>query len=440
MKLDRNTYEAWLLDRIEGTLTPAQERELAAFLAAHPELPIAPDVMPSFEADAVAFDRKALLKKTYPPEGSPDAARLNDFLVARLEGDLSTEQEQELDVFLYAHPAFAQDAKRMAAAKVGKAAVAFIAKDSVERHFPPKGIPDAHRLTDFLIAAQEGDLTDDQGIALDRYLRDHPEAWHERRLILAARVNAGRVVFDGKAALKKRDVRVVPLWSLTYRTLAAAASIALLLGLGWWLARQRSGNEIDLAHNEKVVPKKESTVVPSTEAVHATTPVPQKPRTQGRERQDEQGVKQKVVPAKLPASTKEIPARTPVEQAMPAREEPAPHVVPAPSPEPALANVPVAPHVIPEGDPMLAANAPSTAPSRSETVGTFVANKVRNVVLDEPQRATVLDGNDALAAADKALGAITGGQAGVQVQRTSTRERLQLRFGRNLSFSASRSR
>ena len=42
MNLDRTTYEAWLLDRIEGNLTPAQERETAAFLAANPTL-ILPD-------------------------------------------------------------------------------------------------------------------------------------------------------------------------------------------------------------------------------------------------------------------------------------------------------------------------------------------------------------------------------------------------------------
>ena len=38
MILDRTTYEAWLLDRIEGNLTPAQERELDAFLAENPDL------------------------------------------------------------------------------------------------------------------------------------------------------------------------------------------------------------------------------------------------------------------------------------------------------------------------------------------------------------------------------------------------------------------
>ena len=47
MILDRITYEAWLLDRIEGNLTPEQERQLDAFLAANPDLPADLGAFPS---------------------------------------------------------------------------------------------------------------------------------------------------------------------------------------------------------------------------------------------------------------------------------------------------------------------------------------------------------------------------------------------------------
>jgi hypothetical protein len=75
-----------------------------------------------------------------------------------------------------------------------------------------------------------------------------------------------------------------------------------------------------------------------------------------------------------------------------------------------------------------------------QSLGTFVANTVRGEVLSAPERAEVLDGQDALAFADKAIGTVTGGRGGVQLQRNASGERIKLRLGRNLSFSASRNR
>jgi hypothetical protein len=73
-------------------------------------------------------------------------------------------------------------------------------------------------------------------------------------------------------------------------------------------------------------------------------------------------------------------------------------------------------------------------------LGTFLANRMRSDVLETPRRADALDRRDALAMADKAIGKITGGQGGVDVQRSATRDRFLLRLGRNFSLSASRGR
>ncbi|MBK8583529.1 MAG: hypothetical protein IPL86_17500 [Flavobacteriales bacterium] len=45
--------------------------------------------------------------------------------------------------------------------------------------------------------------------------------------------------------------------------------------------------------------------------------------------------------------------------------------------------------------------------STDQTLGAFTANTVRGDVLETPQRKSVLDGNDAVAFADKAVGALT---------------------------------
>jgi len=247
VKLDRTTYEAWLLDRIDGKLSPEQERELDAFLAVNPDLHTEVMELPSISDDPMPFEMKAELKRSFPPVGVPDSARLNDFLVARLEGDLDRSQEQALDRFLYEHPEKQREARLMAAGKVNDAPIAFNEKPTIERHFPPMGSPDEHRLTDFLIAAEEGDLTEEQRAGLDRYLADHQEVRREKQLIAVSRVSPERVVFFSKEQLKKRRTKVIVLWP----RLASAASIALLIGLAWWLLRDDADNTQRVAQKEQ---------------------------------------------------------------------------------------------------------------------------------------------------------------------------------------------
>lgn len=75
MKPDKDTYEAWLLDRLEGRLSAAQERCWISF-AEHPELPVDLGQLPSADGDELHFPLKDMLQKAYPPTGEPDTARL----------------------------------------------------------------------------------------------------------------------------------------------------------------------------------------------------------------------------------------------------------------------------------------------------------------------------------------------------------------------------
>lgn len=115
--------------------------------------------------------------------------------------------------------------------------------------------------------------------------------------------------------------------------------------------------------------------------------------------------------------------------------------------EPALAQRPEEPTAVPTvPETALGATSPRTdrtAPppaGSSQDLGTFVANTLRGKMLHTPQRKAVLDGSDALAFADKAIDAVTGGQGGVDVDRTPEGHRFQLRLGRNFSVSASTGR
>ncbi|MBP8823371.1 MAG: hypothetical protein KBH07_06990 [Flavobacteriales bacterium] len=450
MKPDRDTYEAWLLDRMEGRLTAAQETALDAFLRNNPDLrPYAGD-LPNTEGEPLEFPGKDLLRKTYPPTGKIDAMRLDDFLVARLEKDLGTVQEKQLERYLYEHPEAERLAALMAMAKVPNTAIPFTEKETVERHFPPKGMPDAHRLTDFLIAELEGDLSTEQQQALRQFIADNNEAQHQQKLVTATRVVPEALVYPDKAGSKKREARVVALWP----KLAAAASIALLLSAAWWLLRERPTDIPETARAETTV---KSVAPPPHDGAVAPVDVVQPSRTEVPENATGESSNAGALPKMKPHD-----AFTPKEQprSNSSGQEPEQFQSPIPVPQRVPSPLPIMEPELAQRTPELKTLPADTAqleytstarPAEDElamagthgtdqSLGAFVANAFRNDVLDKPQRTATLDGDDALALADKALGAVTGGHGGVMVQRTSERERFRLHLGRNFSISASRER
>lgn len=453
MKLNRETYEAWLLDRMEGVLTPAQEAALDAFLLEHPDLEGSADPLPRVNVSNEHFPGKEQLHRTFPPTGTPDCARLDDFLVARLEEDLTSEQEQELAHYLYEHPEAERHALLMAMAKVPNEPMAFTEKEKLHRHFPPQGLPDLHRLTDFLIAELEGDLTAEQQKALRAYLADNAIARQERELVHASRVQAELLPYPKKSDLKKREVRVFALWP----RLAVAASVLLVLSAGWWFLREDSKQDGGLVRVEprEIVqrPSSSSTTHASVESapidqIHqedpsATQPAEVSDAAQGKE----PPTVGKVKPGKTNAHTPEEKPEQELEQTPQVPAAQVPLIDRLPVKEPTLARLPDQPVPEPMG---VSPSSTSVATDQDlavvdtrntgQSLGTFVANAVRGEVLSAPKRAEVLDGQDALAFADKAIGTVTGGRGGVQLQRNASGERLKLRLGRNLSFSASRNR
>jgi hypothetical protein len=444
VKLDRTTYEAWLLDRIEGNLTPDQERELDVFLSANPDLSVGDASLPSVHDGTEAIEWKQELKKSFPPAGLPDIHRLDDFLVARLEGALTPRQEQGLEKLLFEHPELEQDARRMAAAHVKPKNVHFTERTSIERHFPPHGTPDKHRITDFLIAAGEGDLNEEQARALRAFVANDPHAQHEERLVKAARVVPEPLVFASKEGLKKREARVISLHTTASRNwyrYAAAASIALLLGLVWIMTRERAevqriannDNKTQQEHHpapivapvpEHALPAPEPIVAPSQRAGDGAS-----------------------------GTTNKRNNATPLEKVSPAPSSVSPQVpVQDPLAEPQLAqqSLPViAPQKMeptPEPAPQWASKAHDGQRTEhvSETVqvvslATFAANAVRKEIGEGP-RGEGLDKEDALAAVNKGLDAITGGKAELEVQRNASRKRFKLRLGSGFAITASNGR
>ncbi len=433
MNIDRETYEAWLLDRLEGRLSTEQERALDAFLAANPDLPVDLGELPSIEAGDVSFGDLSGLKRTYPPQGLPHASRITDFLIAQSEGDLSADQIEALERFLFEYPEHERTARLVAATHVSADPVPVLTKAKLEKHFPPMGMPDRERITDFLIAAGEGDLSKAQDTALATLVASDVVLQREEALVKASRISKEAVAFPEKASLKKTGGRVVPLWSFGSPVVryAAAASVVLLLGLAWWTLGTGSPSKQEEAHLPQRSVNPNGLVTPNApvqrpdhaaDAARSTSPEVEQPNQQ--------------LPAPMPPAQRSMPQGTTPEPMEPALAQ-------QPSPKPAVLNhadvplVPVAqdaPEQLATVSP--AAARPTAAPAR--TVGELLAAGVRDRVLDQPtNEARSLDGADALALADKGLKSITGGSGAVQVQRSAKRDRFKIRLGEGLAFSGS---
>ncbi|MDM8160396.1 hypothetical protein QUH73_11275 [Labilibaculum sp. K2S] len=103
-EITRYNYEEFFLDYLEGTLSSLQSVALEDFLTRNPDLKLELEEMecPVFTKDSVEIDLKSL--KEIPFRESFD-----DFCIARLEGDLSVENEIAFDTFLEKNKSFQKE-------------------------------------------------------------------------------------------------------------------------------------------------------------------------------------------------------------------------------------------------------------------------------------------------------------------------------------------
>ncbi len=111
MLINRDNYEAYLLDLLEGELSPDQEKVLRQFLVLNPDLDPGPGILDITLTPAeTEFRFKDKLRK------GPVARKINEnnyeqFCIARLEGDLDTSAEKELTEFLSGNPICAAESR-----------------------------------------------------------------------------------------------------------------------------------------------------------------------------------------------------------------------------------------------------------------------------------------------------------------------------------------
>jgi hypothetical protein len=136
MKITRDNYEAYLLDRQEGRLSQEEVQELKAFLLAHPDC-----VSFSLEDDSwtlepsnLAFPGKEGLKKEFPTELTEvNHASFDMISLARLEGDLDARQEKEHEKLLAGDASLRKEWEAWQRTLLPVNPVVYPAKDSLKK-------------------------------------------------------------------------------------------------------------------------------------------------------------------------------------------------------------------------------------------------------------------------------------------------------------------
>ena len=112
MDINRDNYEAWLLDLCEGRLSPEQERALRRFLAENPACDDSglDSIGIRLKRPQVSFEQKDLLERKFPAPG--ESLQRGDFpmaCIAAMEGDLDRSQEDGLEQMLEEDPQLQQE-------------------------------------------------------------------------------------------------------------------------------------------------------------------------------------------------------------------------------------------------------------------------------------------------------------------------------------------
>ncbi|HPE86594.1 MAG: hypothetical protein WC151_01550 [Bacteroidales bacterium] len=126
MEINRNNYEAWLLDLLEGNLTPGQEAAVMSFLENHPDLnaslePITEIKLPGSWPTAPSNLHGKLKRPVITPVNQINAHNYEDFFIAWHEGILRQDEKESVQLFLTENPAYGEEFKLYGAIKLSPA-------------------------------------------------------------------------------------------------------------------------------------------------------------------------------------------------------------------------------------------------------------------------------------------------------------------------------
>jgi hypothetical protein len=136
MEINRDNYEAYLLDQMEGRLSAEVQRELSEFFTLNPDCyPESDDgEIWILQNEALHFPDKGALKKELPDASSRlTESNFDLFSIARMEGDLTLDQVREHEIMVTGHPTKQEAWEVWQQTRLGKEALRYPGKEELKR-------------------------------------------------------------------------------------------------------------------------------------------------------------------------------------------------------------------------------------------------------------------------------------------------------------------
>jgi len=135
MDINKLNYELYFVDFYEDRLSTEQVAELMVFLEQHADLKAEFEDYSELESIAhdIEFKEKGAFKKIVVPTLSINESNAEEFLIANIEGDLSSNEQKELNSFLSSNPIYKSDQKLFNKSKLSGASFVFKNKESLKK-------------------------------------------------------------------------------------------------------------------------------------------------------------------------------------------------------------------------------------------------------------------------------------------------------------------
>lgn len=222
-------FDDFAIASIEGTINAEDLVLLNNFVAKHPEFAKQLEEYKKtiLQSDAsISFQHKDELKKK---SVVISAENIEEMLISKLEGQLTSEEEYALDAFLVTHPEFASELVLLEQTIVRPdPSVHFEGEANLKRGVL---VVSEENFEELAISASEGLLNSDELATLHGYGGSNST----RKKLIAAYANVKAqpdmsIVYADKEGLKRKDRGGIIWWSANIR-FAAAAVLVLLLGV-----------------------------------------------------------------------------------------------------------------------------------------------------------------------------------------------------------------
>jgi len=138
MNINLNNYEAFFIDYLDGNLTTEEFRKLEVFLDLYPDLKaqIQDLEMTKLEPEKFTYPLKDKLRKSNTDLIPKRFNGYEDFMISKVEGDLTDEEENLFNLFLESNPVKEKDYLLFLHTILKPDPIGFVEKSSLKRPLP----------------------------------------------------------------------------------------------------------------------------------------------------------------------------------------------------------------------------------------------------------------------------------------------------------------